>query len=340
MSRITILDATLRDGSHAVEHQHTLESVTAVVSSLDEAGVDIIEVAHGDGLGGSSVHFGFGREADVDHIGTAVANAKRARISALLVPGLGTTDDLRAAAGRGLQAVRIATHVTETDLSRPHIAAAKELGLLTVGFMMMTHMAEPERIAESARMLEGFGADIVYLADSAGYMLSGDIQARVAAVHDAVTVPIGVHTHNNLGYGIANALAAADVGATYIDGTLCGLGAGAGNAQLEVLVATLERAGYETNVDLDRVLDAAETVGRPLLPRPQVIDAEAVMIGTTGVYSSFLLPTRHAAEIYGVPARAIYRELGKHSLVAGQEDMIVNVAYELARELHGETAGD
>jgi 4-hydroxy-2-oxovalerate aldolase len=330
VSSVTLLDTTLRDGSHAVSHQHSLDDTRTVVSSVATAGVDIIEVAHGDGLGGSSVHFGIGREADLDQIETAAAVAGDARICALVVPGLGTADNIRAAAARGLGAVRVATHVTEANLARPHLAAAKEAGLLCIGFLMMTHMASPAQVGESAAELESYGADVVYLADSAGHQIVEDVIRRVEAIVTRLEVAVGVHTHNNLGLAIANALAAAQAGATYIDGTLCGLGAGAGNAQIEVLVAVLERAGFSSNTDLDAIIEIAETVGRPLLRRPQVVDADSLMIGIAGLYSTFLLPTRHAAELYGVPTSVILRELGKRQLVAGQEDMIIDVAYGLS----------
>lgn len=335
MTRVKILDTTLRDGSHAVSHQHSLADTEAVVSALDRTGVDIIEVAHGDGLGGSSVHFGLGRHDDGEHIATAAAAAKTARICALVVPGLGTGDQIRAAAGRGLQAIRVATHVTEANLARPHLAVAKEEGLLAIGFLMMTHMASPEQVAESASILEGYGADVVYLADSAGHQIPEDIVKRVEAILSRLSVEVGVHTHNNLGLAIGNALAAAQAGATYIDGTLCGLGAGAGNAQIEVLVNVLEMAGLHSGVDTNAIIDVAEQIGRPLLRRPQIVDADGLMIGQAGLYSTFLLPTRHAAQRYGVPTGAILRELGKRQLVAGQEDMIIDVAYELSLEAQG-----
>jgi 4-hydroxy 2-oxovalerate aldolase len=331
MTAVRILDTTCRDGSHAVGHSYSLDDTRAVVAAVDAAGVSLIEVAHGDGLSGGSLHFGRGREDDGDYVGTAALAAKRGKICCLLVPGLGTVADLEAAAARGLQGVRVATHVTEADLSRRHLSAARELGLLAIGFLMMTHMADPERVAESARMLEEFGAEVVYLADSAGYQLPDDIARRVDAVRRRVSVEVGVHTHNNLGLAIGNALAAAQAGASYIDGTLCGLGAGAGNAQVEVLVAVLERAGFQTGVDLDRIVMAAEDVGRPLLPRPQVVDADGLMIGHSGLYSTFLLPARHAAAVYNVPTLEILRQLSKLQLVAGQEDLIVDVAYALSQ---------
>ena len=330
MTAVTLLDTTLRDGSHAVSHQHSLDDTRAVVSSLASVGLEIVEVAHGDGLGGSSVHFGLGRESDLDHIEAAAAVAGNTRICALVVPGLGTADEIRAAAAQGLGAVRVATHVTEANLARPHLTVAKQEGLLAIGFLMMTHMATPAEVGESAAQLESYGADVVYLADSAGHQISEDIVRRVDAIVSRLEIAVGVHTHNNLGLAIANALAAAQAGATYIDGTLCGLGAGAGNAQLEVLVAVLERAGFGTSIDLDAIIEIAETVGRPLLRRPQVVDADSLLIGIAGLYSTFLLPTRHAAAVYDVPTSSILRELGKRQLVAGQEDMIIDVAYGLS----------
>lgn len=333
MTPLTLLDTTLRDGSHAVSHQHSLTDTKNVVSSLAGAGVEIIEVAHGDGLGGSSVHFGIGRESDLDYIATAAQVAGDARICALVVPGLGTADDIRAAASLGLAAVRVATHVTEANLARPHLTAAKAEGLLAIGFLMMTHMASPDEVGEGAALLESYGADVVYLADSAGHQVSEDVVRRVDAIVSRLNVAVGVHTHNNLGLAIANAVAAAQAGATYIDGTLCGLGAGAGNAQLEVLVAVLQRVGFSVNADLDALIEIAETVGRPLLRRPQIVDADSLLIGMAGLYSTFLLPTRHAASVYGVPTSSILLELGKRQLVAGQEDMIIDVAYGLSQKV-------
>jgi 4-hydroxy-2-oxovalerate aldolase len=333
MSAVTLLDTTLRDGSHAVSHQHSVQDTATVVSALAGAGIPIIEVAHGDGLGGSTVHFGIGRERDSDQVRAAVAAAGESRICALVVPGLGTADDIRAAAECGLGAVRVATHVTEANLARPHLTAAKRAGLLSIGFLMMTHMASPAQVGESAALLESYGADVVYLADSAGHQIIDDINRRVEAIVSRLEIAVGVHTHNNLGLAIANALSAAQAGATYIDGTLCGLGAGAGNAQLEVLVAVLERAGFQSGADLDAIIEIADTIGRPLLRRPQVVDADSLMIGIAGLYSTFLLPTRHAAEHYGVPTSAILRELGKRQLVAGQEDMIIDVAYGLSEKV-------
>jgi 4-hydroxy-2-oxovalerate aldolase len=330
MSEIKLLDTTLRDGSHAVSHQHSLVDTETIASSLAGAGVQLIEAAHGDGLGGSSVHFGLGRESDLNHIETATTAAPDATICALVVPGLGTAEDIRDATARGLGGIRVATHVTEANLAKPHLAVAKEEGLLAIGFLMMTHMASPAQVAESAALLESYGADIVYLADSAGHQISDDVARRVEAIASRLAVAVGVHTHNNLGLAIANALAAAQAGATYIDGTLCGLGAGAGNAQLEVLVAVLQRAGFSVTVDLDAIIEIAETVGRPLLRRPQVVDADSLLIGIAGLYSTFLLPTRHAASVYGIPTSSILRELGKRQLVAGQEDMIIDVAYGLS----------
>jgi 4-hydroxy-2-oxovalerate aldolase len=332
MTAVTLLDTTLRDGSHAVSHQHSVQDTTTVVAALAGAGVPIIEVAHGDGLGGSTVHFGIGREHDLDQVQAAVAAAGESRICALVVPGLGTADDIRAAAERGLGAVRVATHVTEANLARPHLTVAKQAGLLSIGFLMMTHMASPAQVAESAALLESYGADVVYLADSAGHQIVDDINRRVEAIVSRLEIAVGVHTHNNLGLAIANALSAAQAGATYIDGTLCGLGAGAGNAQLEVLVAVLERAGFRSDIDVDAIIEIADTIGRPLLRRPQVVDADSLMIGIAGLYSTFLLPTRHAAEHYDVPTSAILHELGKRQLVAGQEDMIIDVAYGLSEK--------
>jgi 4-hydroxy 2-oxovalerate aldolase len=329
-TRINLVDTTLRDGSHAVKHRFTPEQADAVALGLDRCGVAMVELSHGDGLGGSSYTYGFSGTSEFDLLKAAAQRLKHAKLTALLLPGIGTIADLKRARDSGVTAVRVATHVTEGDISEQHIGAAKKMGLMAVGFLMMTHMAEPERIAEEARKMESYGADYINLADSAGHLLPEDVTARVAAVRSAIKIPVGFHAHNNLGLAIANSLAAISAGATYIDGTLRGLGAGAGNAQLEVLAGVLERYGYDTGADFYGLMDHAQAVVDPLMLRPQVIDNGSLMLGYAGVYSSFLLHVYDAAERYRLEPRDILVELGRRGMVGGQEDMIIDVAYQLS----------
>jgi 4-hydroxy 2-oxovalerate aldolase len=330
MTRLTLVDSSLRDGMHSVAHQLTPEQVAAVAGGLDRAGVDVIEVSHGDGVGGSSIQYGRSAHLDSELIEAAVGAVERARIAALLLPGIGTLTDLKAAQALGASVARVATHCTEADIAQQHIAWAAEHGMHAVGFLMMSHMLEPAALAEQAALMESYGAQVVYAVDSAGAMVPATAATRVAAIRDRVVCDVGFHAHNNLGCGVGNALAAVGAGATWVDGSLRGLGAGAGNAQLEVLAAALERSGYETNAELFPLMDVAEDVVAALMPRPQVIDRNALSIGYAGVYSSFLLHAERAGAKYGVETRAVLMELGRRRIVGGQEDMIIDVAAELA----------
>ncbi|EAX48465.1 pyruvate carboxyltransferase [Thermosinus carboxydivorans Nor1] len=332
MKRIRIIDTTLRDGMHAVSHQLTPEQMALIASRLDEAGVGTIEFGHGDGIGGSSMQYGFAKAADREYFKAVSQAVKQARLDVLLIPGIGTIEDLKVAMEYGVKTVRVATHVTEADVGEQHIAFAKKNGLEAIGFLMMSHMASPEKVAEQAKLFESYGADVVYIADSAGAMVPEDVKARITAVKSAVSLPVGFHAHNNLGLAIGNNLAAIEAGATILDGTVRGLGAGAGNAQLEVLVAVLNRMGYETGIDLYKVMDLSEDVLAPLMQRPQIINREALAIGYAGAYSSFLLHAYRAAEKFGVDARDILIELGRLKTVGGQEDLIIDVAIELANK--------
>lgn len=327
--KITLIDTTMRDGSHAVRHSFTAEQVGDIAARLDQSGVPFIELSHGDGLGGSSYTYGFSQVSEFDLLRAARDRIKSARLTALLLPGVGTLEDLKRAIDCGIQAVRVATHVTEADISAEHIRWAKKQGLFVVGFLMMAHMAEPERIVEEARKMADYGADYINLADSAGYLMPDDVAARISALVKTLDIPVGFHAHNNLGLAIANSLKAAQEGASYLDGTLRGLGAGAGNAQLEVLTGVLERNGFVTGVDLYGVQDVAQNVVEPLMKRPQTIDTGSMMLGYAGVYSSFLLHVYDAAEKYGLEPRDILVELGKRKMVGGQEDMILDVAYQM-----------
>ncbi|QQO10942.1 4-hydroxy-2-oxovalerate aldolase [Breznakiella homolactica] len=331
-NKIHIVDTTLRDGSHAVSHSFTADQAVAVSEGLDKAGVEMIEISHGDGIAGSSLNYGFSKQPEMELIKAASGVIKNAKLTVLLLPGIGTIEDLRMAQENGAAAVRVATHVTEADIAIQHISWAKQAGLFTVGFLMMAHMATPEKIVEQAKIFADAGADYINLADSAGYMTPEDVRARIAALKNAVSLPIGFHSHNNLGLSVANSLAAVEEGATYIDATCRGLGAGAGNTQIEVLCAVMERLGYNTGVNSFALMDVAEDIVEPLMQRPQVIRTDSLLLGYAGVYSSFLLHTRRAAEKYGLTPREILVELGRRGMVGGQEDMIVDVAYELSRK--------
>lgn len=330
-NKINIVDTTLRDGSHAVSHSFTPEQVSAVALGLDQVGVKLIEVSHGDGISGSSINYGFLKFNEMDLIRAASSGIKKAKLTALLLPGIGTIENLEEAKEAGVKVVRVATHVTEADTGIQHIAFAKKAGMEAVGFLMMAHMATPEKIVEQAKIFVDAGADYINLADSAGYMTPDHVRERVSILKNSIEVPVGYHAHNNMGLAIANALAAAKEGAEYLDVTCRGLGAGAGNAQAEVLCALLQREGYDTGIDIYGLMDLAEEVVEPMMQRPQVIKTAPLMLGYAGVYSSFLLHTYRAAERFQLNARDILVELGKRGMVGGQEDMIVDVAYDLSK---------
>lgn len=327
-----LTDSTLRDGSHAVSHQFTADQVRGVVAALDAAGVPVIEVTHGDGMGGSSFNYGFSHTPETDLLKVAVHTATTSKIAVLFVPGIGVKDDLREAADIGVSIARIATHCTEADIAEQHVALTKELGLEAVGFLMMAHMNSPEDLVEQAKMMQTFGADCVYVTDSAGALTMDGFKRRVAAVKAAVDIEVGVHAHNNLSLAVANSLAAFEEGADQIDGCTTGLGAGAGNCPTEVLVATCAKSGIETGVDTFAMMDAAQDAVRPIRPDMGVIDRDGLMLGYAGVYGSFLLHAQRASERYGVPTKDILLELGRREMVGGQEDMIIDVALDLKRE--------
>ncbi|HLK77043.1 MAG TPA: 4-hydroxy-2-oxovalerate aldolase [Streptosporangiaceae bacterium] len=339
---VRITDSTLRDGSHAMAHQFTEEQVRAVVSALDGAGVQVIEVSHGDGLGGSSFNYGFSLVDEIALIKAAVDEARTARIAVLLLPGVGTVEDLRQAREAGASVARIATHCTEADVSEQHFAAARDMGMETVGFLMLAHRLDPAGLARQARIMVDAGAECVYVVDSAGALVLSDAQARVQALITEIgrEAQVGFHGHQNLSLGVANSVLACQAGATQVDGALCALGAGAGNAPTEVLAATFARLGIGTGVDVDGVLAAAEEVVRPFIPRLPWMDRSSVVQGYAGVYSSFLLHAQRAAERYGVPAHAILQRVGEAGYVGGQEDMIIDIALELqaAEQLQMEAA--
>jgi 4-hydroxy-2-oxovalerate/4-hydroxy-2-oxohexanoate aldolase len=331
--KITVHDMTLRDGMHPKRHQMSLDQMKAVATGLDAAGVPLIEVTHGDGLGGSSVNYGFPAHTDEEYLSAVIPLMKRAKVSALLLPGIGTADHLRMAKDLGVQTIRVATHCTEADVSEQHIGLSRELGLDTVGFLMMAHMHTPEGLVTQAKLMESYGANCIYITDSAGYMLPGDVRARLSAVRDALRpeTELGFHGHHNLAMGIANSIAAIKSGARRIDAAAAGLGAGAGNTPMEVFVAVCERLGIETGVDVFGISDVAEDIVVPLMDHPIRIDRDSLVLGYAGVYSSFLLFAKRAEKKYGVPARDILVELGKRGMVGGQEDMIEDTAITMAR---------
>lgn len=331
--KVTLHDMSLRDGMHAKQHQISLDEMVSIATGLDDAGIPLIEVTHGDGLGGTSLNYGFPAHSDEEYLSAVIPKLKQAKVSALLIPGIGTVDHLKMAYDHGVSTIRVATHCTEADVSEQHIKAAREMGLDTVGFLMMAHMISPEELLVQAKLMESYGANCIYCTDSAGYMLPDDVTARISLLRSELNseTEIGFHGHHNLGMSIPNSLAAMEAGANRIDGSVAGLGAGAGNTPLEVFTAVLDRMDADHGVDLYKIMDVAEDLVTPMMDQPIRIDRNALTLGYAGVYSSFLLFAERAEKKYGVPARDILLELGRLKTVGGQEDMIDDTAMTMAK---------
>jgi 4-hydroxy 2-oxovalerate aldolase len=329
--KLIVNDVTLRDGMHALGHQYTVEQMVAIAKKIDAARVDLLEVSHGDGLNGNSFNYGFSRHTEEEYLRAVKGVLTHTRLAALLLPGIGTVEDMKMARACGVDTIRIATHCTEADIAHEHIESAREMGFDTVGFLMMAHMISTAELVVQAKKMESYGAHCVYVVDSAGAMLMAEARDKVRALKDALACEVGFHNHDNLSLGVANTVCAIEEGVDRADASVAGMGAGAGNCKLEVLIAVLNKMGVAHGCELYPLLECADELVRPLQERPVVVDGTALMMGYAGVYSSFLLHTERAAKKVGVDARDILVEIGRRKLVGGQEDLIMDVALALKR---------
>lgn len=329
---IQVTDVTLRDGSYGIMHQYTKEQVAAITKGLADAGVKIIEVGHGDGVGGSTITYGRALLTDDEIYTTAAANKGDSELQLVDIPGVATMERIERAFEQGVTWSKASIHATEYDVMEQHIRQCKKIGMKVAALLSSSHVLSMEEMEHHCLKLEEYGADLVYIADSCGTMFPEEVAARISLLKEKLSTRVGFHGHSNLGMGIANSVAAANAGADVVDGACRGMGAGAGNAQIEVLVAALHRYGYETGIDLYKLMDVAEDIVEPVLTRPQTIRNNALMIGYVGTYGSFLLHAERAAEKYGLDPRDIIMELGRRNMVMGQEDMVIDIAYELANK--------
>jgi 4-hydroxy-2-oxovalerate/4-hydroxy-2-oxohexanoate aldolase len=332
--KVILHDMSLRDGMHALREQISVEQMVKLATAMDDAGMPYIQVTHGAGLGGNSLQHGFALASNEEYITSVASKMKQAKVSVLLIPGLGTMRELRSAYDCGARSVHVATHSTEADTSPQHIACARELGMDTTGFLMMSHLNDPKGLAQQAKLMESYGAQTVYITDSAGFMLPQDVVDRVNAFRDVLNpeTEIGFHGHHNLGMGVANSIAAIEAGVTRIDASVAGLGAGAGNTPSEVFVAVCDRMGIETGIDLFKLMDVAEDIVVPMMEHMVRVDRDSLTLGYAGVYSTFLLHAKRAADRFGIPARDILVELGRKKMIGGQEDMIQDTAMTMAKD--------